>query len=122
MIDISVQIFKIILSVMLLFFVPGFVSYIAFVKKDNKEHFSYITAFFLSVLFSILVSGFSALLLAERGFFSLQTVLAISGSYSLAIVVLFRKHFRPLNFKISGFAPGDIILFLIIACAAFLFF
>lgn len=58
---------KALISVPLIFFIPGYVAYNAFIKEKLNLDFSEVV--FLQILTSIIISGWIALTLAELGYF-----------------------------------------------------
>ena len=76
--DTVLYLLKALISVPVIFFVPGYVTYTVLHKEKSKDDFS--EAVFLQILSSILISGWIAFMLMELGCFSLFNLLVLKAA------------------------------------------
>jgi uncharacterized membrane protein len=85
-------ILKALISLPLIFFIPGYVTYNALVKEKLNLDFSEVV--FLQILTSILISGWIGLVLAELGYFSLFNLLIPLIVFSSVLAVKYKVKFH----------------------------
>ncbi len=118
--DTFLYILKALISVPLIFFIPGYVAYNALVKEKLNLDFSEVV--FLQILTSILISGWIGLTLAELGYFSLFNLLFLLVAFSVILAVKFKVKFRLDLFPKPELNYKSIALVVILLIAVALFF
>jgi hypothetical protein len=91
--DTVLYLLKALISVPVIFFVPGYVMVNAFL---NDKELSFLEVIFIQIFASILVSGWIGLILAELGYFSLVNLLVLLIVFSVFLGLKFKVQ---LNFK-----------------------
>lgn len=111
---------KALISLPLIFFIPGYITYNAFVKEKFNLDFSEVV--FLQILTSILISGWIALTLAELGYFSLFNLLIPLIVFSVVLGWKYKVKFRLESFPKPELNYKSIALVAILLIAFTLFF
>lgn len=107
----------------LILFIPGFLLYNLLTK--DKMPVNLFEALFINISASLLISGWTGLILAELGYFSLMNLVMGLGFFSFMCIILISKLKRKLSFK-NLTKPKvnykSIILIIILLAAVKLFF
>ena len=118
--DTVLYLLKALISVPLIFYVPGYVTYIVLHKEKSKDDF--LEAVFLQILSSILISGWIAFLLMELGCFSLFNLLVLLIVFSGILSWKYKVKFRFESFSKPSLNYKSITLIVILVIAITLFF
>ena len=114
----------IILFLLFAFFIPGCITRAWLRPKGriSEQEEELLSLLFESLLFSLLLTGWLSLVLAELGFFSLWLLLAILTAYSGLIGWLAWRAGARLLPRLHSPSAGDALLLLVIILGAILFF
>lgn len=117
------MILRSIIALPIIFFIPGYVTFIAFkVNKIKTLKLSFFETLFLQVLASIVITGLIAFTLAMLGYFSLMNLLVLLLVYSIVITIKFKVKFSLSSFPKPKLTLESLVLALIIIIGAILFF
>ena len=114
---------KILIAVPFVFIVPGYVTFLILTRDHfGKKFFSLSETIFIQALISILVSSLFGLALAFIGLYSLLNLVIILAAYCAVLTAIFRLRFSLRVFRRPEFGRGTILMTIIIAVGAVLFF
>jgi len=82
---------KILFTLPLLFFIPGYLTYVLFAREREGCPRDFLEVAFIQVLISVVLSSFCALVLAELGHFSLMKLVVLVAGYSIGLILRYRS-------------------------------
>jgi hypothetical protein len=110
---------KALISLPLIFFIPGYVMFNAFVKDHDL---SFLEVVFIQILGSILISGWIGLILAELGYFSLVNLLALLIVFSCVLGLKFKVRINAKFYPKPNINHFSLLLIIIVSIGVILFF
>lgn len=114
---------KLLISLPALFFLPGYVGAIYWLRREKKiNHMSFSHFIFISIIGSLILSSWIGLVLAELGFFSLNRLVIILWFICLIGAVLNKFKLKPAGVQHPKLSPPFFILLAILIFAGYLYF